>query len=84
MDEIIPKSAQVQIEELTETKLVEDLNLQLIRIGSASSEAGERALHKLDILRKSFVSLRGTSIDYEKLTFEGHCATHSDTPRHLC
>ena len=80
MNLIIPRARQEQIEALTDTKLIEDLNLQVIHVGSQSKEAGERALHKLDVLRKSFVSWHKISISREILTFGGHRATHRNTP----
>lgn len=80
MDIIIPRAAQEQIEDLTNTKLVENLNLQVIHVESQSKEAGERALHKLDVLQKSFVSWHDISISCKKLTFEGHRASHGNTP----
>lgn len=54
--EMLPKETQEQIEQLTGTKLVEDLNGQIIDITSPTEEAGERALRKLEILRRSYVS----------------------------
>jgi hypothetical protein len=53
---MLPKETQEQIEQLTGTKLVEDLNGQIIDITSPTEEAGERALRKLEILRRSYVS----------------------------
>jgi hypothetical protein len=55
MDKIIPMYEQEKIQALTGAKLVEDLNLQRIYIGAASEESRDRAIHKLDNIRKYFV-----------------------------
>jgi hypothetical protein len=56
MEKIIPWDAQKNIMFLTGTKLLLDLNRQIIHVTASSQEACDLATHKLDILRKYHVS----------------------------
>ena len=71
MDTIIPKHVQLEIEAVTCTKLVEDLNNQVIQVHAQSQEDCDKAIYKLDILRKYHVSPLGTKDSLLPLTPEG-------------
>jgi len=60
MDAIIPKYVQLEIEAITSTRLLEDLNKQVIHVHAQSQEDCDKAIHKLDVLRKYHVSPLGT------------------------
>jgi hypothetical protein len=60
LDAIIPKHVQLEVEAITRTKLLEDLNKQVIQVHAQSQEDCDKAIHKLDILRKYHVSPLGT------------------------
>lgn len=57
MDCIIPVQDQELIATLTGATLVQDLNHQRIFVGALSEESLHRAIHKLNNVRKYFVSL---------------------------
>jgi hypothetical protein len=77
MDMIIPKRVQLEIEAITCTRLLEDLNSQIIQVHAQSQEDCDKAIHKLDVLRKYHVSPLGTKDSLLPLTLEGSC-----TPSH--
>jgi hypothetical protein len=56
MDAIIPKHVQLEIEAITCTRLLEDLNKQVIQVHAQSQEDCDKAIRKLDVLRKYHVS----------------------------
>ena len=56
LEEIIPRDAQEKIASLTGCKVVASLSQPIIYIGGVSAESCSRALHKLGIIYKYFVS----------------------------
>jgi hypothetical protein len=80
MDKIVPKHVQQAIEIITFTKLVEDLNGQAIHVHAQSQEDCDKAINKLDVLRKYHVSVLGTEDSSLPLTREGSCTSSYPPP----
>ncbi len=80
MEKIIPKHVQLGIEMITGTRLVEDLNSQVIHVRAQCQEDCNKAVHKLDILRKYHVSIIGVIDGLLPLTSEGSCTSSHQPP----